>query len=229
MKTLFLLAGASGSGKTTLLHKSYLNDLKIFGEEYHESFLSTNHDRSGKEYKKYEVARGKHSYFKSFHIPRLRLEEALPSCVLVHMDITFVLRKLVVTHSEKLDPCLLKDNSIFSAKRREEDILDKKRNDVLLRNYFNDSFFSRFDTIVVNTLFCEFRRNCKQIMKRSDGIMPFNSDIQVAKKIHSECYKCWRRNLDVLSASHCFSSRVIGRDTLLVDGSPVTTSYSKMR
>jgi len=66
-------------------------------------------------------------------------------------------------------------------------------------------------------------------MKRNDGIMPFNSDIQVAKKIHSECYKCWRRNLDVLSASHSFSSRVIGRDTLLVDGSPVTTSYSKMR
>lgn len=229
MKTLFLLAGASGSGKTTLLRKSYLNSLRIFGEKYHELFLLTNQDRSGKEYKKYEVAKGKHSYFKSYHIPRLRLEESLPSCVLIHIDITFVLRKLVITHSEKMDPCLLKGNPLFSARRREEDILNKKKNDVLLRNYFNDSFFGRFDSVVVNTLFCEFRRNCRQIMKRSDEIMALDPDIRAAKKVHSECYNCWQRNLDVLSTSHCFSSRVVGRDTLLVDGSPVTKSYSEMR
>ena len=50
MKTLFLLAGASAVVKQ-LFRKSYLNSLRIFGEKYHELFLLTNQDHSGKEYK----------------------------------------------------------------------------------------------------------------------------------------------------------------------------------
>ena len=91
MRTLFLLAGMPGSGKSTLLSKSYSNNLPIFGDQFHESFLSTNLDKSGMEFRRYRDAKLKRSFYHAVHIPKLRSEESLRSSILIHMDLRNIL------------------------------------------------------------------------------------------------------------------------------------------
>ena len=230
MRTLLLLAGSSGSGKSTLLRKSYSNQLPIFGDQYHVPFLSTNLDKSGEEFKDYQDAKLKHSFYHAIHIPRLRSEESLPSCILVHMDLRNILMNLSITHAESVNPSDSKFFLDLDAPRSGINLLDRATNDLLLRNYLNDSFFSKFDNIIVNTLICNFSQNCLQFMRRggTSAEEMFNADIQASEKIHSEIYNCWFRNLDVFPSVRCFKSRIIGRNILEVDGNIVTTLYEKI-
>ena len=230
MRTLFLLAGMPGSGKSTLLSKSYSNNLPIFGDQFHESFLSTNLDKSGMEFRRYRDAKLKRSFYHAVHIPKLRSEESLQSSILIHMDLRNILLNLSITHSECASPAVSRGILGLYASRRGIDLLDGAVNDLLVRNYLNDSFFLKFDRILVNTLICDFPQNFLQYEqkygKHAESL--FNADIQVSEKIHREIYQCWFRNLDVLSSARCLTSRIVGGNILEVDGAIVSASYGEL-
>ena len=57
LDTLFIVAGCPGAGKSTVIKSAYTLDIPIFGDDFHEKFLTTCRSPGFEEYEKYTDAK----------------------------------------------------------------------------------------------------------------------------------------------------------------------------
>jgi hypothetical protein len=194
---LFLLAAPRGAGKSTLLKMGFERLGQLVGPNLQDKFLETNLDRDRLEYSNFEVARNKQSYFHAIHVPLLRLEETASRSYLIHLDTYNILRNLAVnpdylTNQQRIE--LINRKISLSEKRQDLDLLDKRTNDFVLKNFLNDPFFQRFERLVNINLHCDYERHQYQLLTRN-GEFGFGHPDSSAPKIQSEIYDCWKRNI----------------------------------
>lgn len=204
MKTLLLLAGCAGAGKSTLLDLAYANAWPIFGDRHQKAFQSINADRIPQTHD-FKTALQHNTHFHAAHLPQLRVRDSLPATVLIHIDLHNLLKNLCIVHArdrEKVKRVLVR------FPRDDSNLLFKKLNDFLLRDYLDDPFFKRFDKIAVNTLLCEFNKNQEQFSNRTQRKL-FDTTPEMAIQIHQELYDCWRRNIACLKPDTVIESQFI--------------------
>ena len=199
-KILFLLAAPSGAGKSTLLQFGFDKLGQIIGPNIRDKFFETNIDQARLEYKSFDDARDRQSYFLAVHIPLLREEKPANRSHLIHVDIYYVLRNLAV-NSEYLtnqQRNKLTNRKISLGKVRQDlELLDKGTNDFLLENFLEEPFFQQFGRIVNITLHCDYARHQNQILERN-GEFGFGHPDSSAPRIQSEIYDCWKRIMSSL-------------------------------
>ena len=199
-KVLFLLAAPCGAGKSTLLKFSFDKLGELVGGNIQDKFFETNLDQDCLEYISLDEARNRQSYFHAIHIPFLRAEKPPSRSHLIHVDIYNVLRNLAVNSNYLTNQQLneLTKRKITVGKVRQNlELLDKRTNDFVLKNFLKDPYFNQFGRIVSITLHCDYDRNQNQLLERN-GEFGFGHPDPSARKIHSEIYNCWKRNISSL-------------------------------
>ena len=199
-KILFLLAAPSGAGKSTLLKFGFDKLAKLVGPEFQDKLLETKLNQSGLEFKSVDEARNRQSYFHAVHVPFLRAEKTAKRSVLIHVDIYNVLRDLAVNSNyitnQQLNE-LTKRRISVNEVRKNLELLDKRTNDFLLKNFLRDPLFKQFGGIVNITLHCDYIRHQSKLLERN-GQFGFGHSDPYSPKIHSEIYDCWKRNISSL-------------------------------
>ena len=155
-KVLFLLAGYSGVGKTTLLLEALNRQVPLFGAEYDAVFRGIKPPASLPEHETpIEQILEQGTWFAETHLPQLARLETLPEVVLLHLD----LNQMVTTV-----PALAQRPAALLARlpRTMRSLADEEENLRFLDNVLNDPFFSRFDRVVVNTLYAPWDAISKQ-------------------------------------------------------------------
>ncbi len=195
-KTLFLLAAPRGAGKSTLLESGFDTLGKILGPNLQDELFETNVDQTGIDPKNFEKLKKRSSYFPASNLMFLRAEIPVNRSYLIHVDTYNVLRNLVVnpdylTSQQRNE--LIKQEISFT-RRQDFELLDKRLNDILLKNFLKEPFFRGFGRLVNITLHCDYEKNQNQVLERN-GKYLFGHPDPSAKLIHSELYDCWKRNM----------------------------------
>lgn len=183
-KVLFLLAGYSGVGKTTLLLHALKQGVPLFGAEDDALFRTIlpparlpEHETPLQDILK------QGSWFAETHLPALSHLETLPDVVLLHLD----LNQMVTTVPDLARrPAAL----VERLPRTMRGLADEEENLHFFINVLSDPFFSRFDRVVVNTLYAPWEAissqwNSRRIArkKRSPGSVALDSLVNVFRGI----------------------------------------------
>ena len=220
-RSLFILAGSSGSGKTSLIQSSRRGNIKIFGAKHHDKFIaSIQHEDIG-EYKDFKTAYSKGSYFHGKHIPDLDSITDLPSNVLLHLDLSRLLRTIV------LYPVVQLRQVTWSSiqHRTDTDLLNRAENDKLLSRFLTEGFFSRFSEIHLATLYCEGDEVFRRLSNRRGEASERSTPSDGWTEIHRETYAFWFRNLNKIGPT--ISALLLSPDgkVLLRNGRIVHSDY----
>ena len=228
--TLFLVAGPCGSGKSSVIQKAVQADLSLFGDALRGEFLGSVLDRSGREYDDYSLALEQHSCFQASHVKRLSRESALPSGLLLHLDLYQILRGIDASYwprGLKRKAQRLSNESERLPKRCFEDLLKPRQNDLMMQAFLAKKLFQRFTQVAVATVHCSFERNASQLAarkRRSSGkwMKYFSAPDHIARAIHAEIYRCWDSALVQMSPVANVSINVDSDDGFSVNGSFVS-------
>ena len=248
--TLMILAGPSGSGKSSILRASYQEKLPLFGPDDWASFRKSCKDKSFREYYNYKDVLRKRSFFQTHHVKSLTLGHALPRFVLLHVDLYAVLlgidpssypRSLKIREAWRAFSAKRSGNMLpFSSRRSKRSFASLQipfENDQIMRAYLQYPFFKRFKRIVVNTVYCDFSVNARQLtgrkIKRSAKTLSpqsrykyFKAPDLMAQSIHQELYASWERNLSTLNPAAVFATQVSEYGDLLLNGSLLVADWS---
>ena len=181
-------------------------------------------------------------------------EEVLPSVVLLHIDLYQLLREIDPSYLPRLSKSsgLLREANmgeraekkgvaVGTVKRSRESLQISANNDQLLRSYFQDPFFKRFNRIYVNTVLCDYSVNALQLSRREINVGKgpraasaskrrfkfFRAPEAVSQSIHREMYASWQRNLSILGPVAAFRTQVDESGDLLLNGSIIAEGWSK--
>ena len=225
--TLFLVAGPCGSGKSSVIKTAVQTDFPLFGDDLRVEFSGSVLDRSGCEYDDYDLALERQSCFQASHVKRLSRESALPSALLLHLDLYQILRGIDPSYwprGLKRKAQRLADASDQWAKRSFEDLLKPRQNDRMMQAFLAKKVFQRFAQIAVATVDCSFERNASQLAQRKRGsngqwMKYFSAPEHVARAIHAEIYRCWASAINRLSPVASVSIKVDSDAGFSVNGS----------
>ena len=201
LKTCFIIAGCSGAGKSTIVKHSHALDVKLYGKEFHEDFKKTRSGYPHQEFDKYKEALKNGSTFEGRHINNLKDEKDPPKTILMHVDLKLLIHALGQTAASDKDKRKIKLATKFPTPH--EDRVDPKVCDLLVSSFLKHQFFSRFDHIIVNTVYTNCHTNYLQKMQRDRP----NSTKQRKKlkemfdKEHRAMYEAWERNIYLLKPS----------------------------
>ena len=245
-----ILAGPSGSGKSSILRASYQEKLPLFGPDDRDSFRNSCKDKSFGEYYNYQDVLRKRSFFQTHHVKSLTLGHTLPRFVLLHVDLYAVLlgidpssypRSLKIREACRAFSAKRSGNMLHFSSRRSKRSFASLRipfeNDQIMRAYLQYPFFKRFKRIVVNTVYCDFSVNARQLtgrkIKRSAKTLSpqsrykyFKAPDLMAQSIHQELYASWERNLSTLNPAAVFATQVSESGDLLLNGSLLVADWS---
>ena len=248
--TLMILAGPSGSGKSSILRAAYKENIPLFGVDRRACFRQSCEDKSFREYYDYRDVLRKRSFFQTHHVKLLTLGHALPRFVLLHVDLYAVLlgidpssypRSLKIREAWRAFSAKRSGNMLHFSSRRSKRSFASLRipfeNDQIMRAYLQYPFFKRFKRIVVNTVYCDFSVNARQLtgrkIKRSAKTLSpqsrykyFKAPDLMAQSIHQELYASWERNLSTLNPAAVFATQVSESGDLLLNGSLLVADWS---
>ena len=248
--TLMILAGPSGSGKSSILRAAYKENIPLFGVDRRACFRQSCEDKSFREYYNYRDVLRKRSFFQTHHVKSLTLGHALPRFVLLHVDLYAVLlgidsssypRSLKIHEAWRAFSAKRSGNMLHFSSRRSKRSFASLRipfeNDQIMRAYLQYPFFKRFKRIVVNTVYCDFSVNARQLtgrkIKRSAKTLSPQSRYKyfkvpdlMAQSIHQELYASWERNLSTLNPAAVFATQVSESGDLLLNGSLLVADWS---
>ena len=248
--TLMILAGPSGSGKSSILRAAYKENIPLFGVDRRACFRQSCEDKSFREYYNYRDVLRKRSFFQTHHVKSLTLGHALPRFVLLHVDLYAVLlgidpssypRSLKIREAWRAFSAKRSGNMLhFSSRRSKRSFASLQipfENDQIMRAYLQYPFFKRFKRIVVNTVYCDFSVNARQLtgrkIKRSAKTLSpqsrykyFKAPDLMAQSIHQELYASWERNLSTLNPAAVFATQVSESGDLLLNGSLLVADWS---
>lgn len=204
-KNLFLFVAPSGAGKTTVLTEQFERLSTFFDLDLRVSFLETNLDKSKREHKLFSEAFSKKSYFTIAHIENLN-KVFISRSILCHFDLHTILRKNIPIMEYKKESFsrqiyIRLKNLGRLPKRSDFDLLNKQKNDYLMKAFLTDEFFSIFDKVVVINFFCDYSLNQERLIKRK-GRAKFGYPNKWAEDVHNELYECWLRNIQILKPFH---------------------------
>ena len=248
--TLMILAGPSGSGKSSILRAAYKENIPLFGVDRRACFRQSCEDKSFSEYYNYRDVLRKRSFFQTHHVKSLTLGHALPRFVLLHVDLYAVLlgidpssypRSLKIREAWRAFSAKRSGNMLpFSSRRSKRSFASLQipfENDQIMRAYLQYPFFKRFKRIVVNTVYCDFSVNARQLTGRkikgsAKTLSPqsrykyFKAPDLMAQSIHQELYASWERNLSTLNPAAVFATQVSESGDLLLNGSLLVADWS---
>ena len=195
-KTLFLLAASRAAGKSTLLKHGFDRLGELVGPNHIDQLLETDVNQTRVDLENFTDARNRQSFFRAGHLMFLRAEKPANRSQLIHVDIYNVLRNLAVNpdYLTSQQRKKLVKKGIYQTRQRDYELLEKRRNDFILRNFLKEPFFQEFGRLVIITLNCDYEQNQNQAFER-DGEYLYGYPDPSAKEIHSEIIDCWKRNV----------------------------------
>lgn len=227
LDTLFIVAGCAGAGKSTIIRSAYLLDIPLFGEDFHQKFLTTCRSPNFEELKKYSEAREHGSIFQARHLTNLERDPSPPDSLLLHVDLKGVVRLLGHTAASNRDKKRIEEatNNPPISKTK---MLNPKVCNLMTSSYLRNPLFKRFKKILINTVFTEFTDNAQQLLGRK--FPPGNTKkiakewrnlgfktAESAKEFHNQAYKAWERNLHILKPERIFFTKVDSSGDLLIN------------
>ena len=201
LKTCFIIAGCSGAGKSTIVKHSHALDVKLYGQKFHEEFKKTRSGSPHQEYDNYIEALKNGSTFEGRHINNLKNEKDPPKTILMHVDLKLLIGALGQTAASDKDKRKIKLVTKFPTPHK--DRVDPKVCDLLVSSFLKHQFFSRFDQIVVNTIYTNCHTNYLQKMQRDrpNSTKQHRESKEMFDKEHRAMYEAWERNIYLLKPS----------------------------
>ena len=208
LKTCFIIAGCSGAGKSTIVKHSHALDVKLFGKEFHEDFKKTRSGSPHQEFDKYSDAIRNGSTFEGRHIKNLKDEKDPPKHILMHVDLKLLIRTLGHRAASENDKRKIKSLTKFPTPH--EDRVNPMVCDLLVSSFLKHQFFSKFDVIVINTVYIDWDKNYVQKMKRDrpNEKIKSNKKSEIFSREHHAMYEAWERNIYLLKPSRIFFTTV---------------------
>lgn len=209
-KTLFILAGYTAVGKTTLTVHALRKKIPLFGKEYDHLFQSFKIPSTIPETRlstEEKLIEGCWLNWDDTH--NLRQMANLPEHMLLHLDlVSFVTPAKHVISTEALGTLLPRSSSSLA---------NNSHNEMFAKDAIRRGFFSKFDRIIINTLYAPWevikkhwddrrksRGNRKD--KRNRGVLFDQED--PGKKIHQSIYSTWLLSTSVLKPEFSLLSEV---------------------
>ena len=155
--TLCVLAGCRGAGKSTLLHKSLKENIPLFGEEYNDLFQKINPFEGS-----FSETLKQNGIFRAEHIPNLLKLDYLPKFLVMHLEITGILINSKFRQLFEMDSRYIRQKLPTSI----ESLSNIDNNFLLYSTFLNNQFFSKFSTVIINTLILPYETNMQQWLKR---------------------------------------------------------------
>ena len=211
LQTCFIIAGYTGAGKSTIVRTSHELEIRLFGEEFHQQFRDTSRSSSHAENDNYDEAIKISANFQGKHIRKLTKEQHPPKNILIQLDLKHVVHRLGHSASTKKGQKEIEKLTKIPTPRSKKS--DPEICDLMMSNYLKNPFFQRFKSIVVNTVYTDFKQNYRQYASRKTqkgSTAQFNdADKQeTEKKAHAAMYRAWRNNLHLLNPKQQFITTV---------------------
>ena len=207
LDTLFIVAGCPGAGKSTVIKSAYILDIPIFGNDFHEKFLTTCRSPGFEEYEKYTDAKKYGSIFQARHLINLKKDPSPPDSLLLHVDLKGVVKTLGHATADQDKQKQIKRK--LNLPNTENKIIDPNTCDLMIEAFLGNHFFKRFKYVLINTVLTDVERSSAQLAKRKFRgknkkklrnkwkHLGFSS-AKLAQQFHKEVHKSWERNLHIL-------------------------------
>ena len=218
LQTCFIIAGYTGAGKSTIIRTSHELEIRLFGEKFHQQFRDTSQLSSHTENDNYDEAIKISANFQGRHIRKLTKEQHPPKNILVQLDLKHVVHRLGHSAATKKEQKEIEKLTKVPTSRSKKS--DPKICDLMMSCYLKNSFFQRFKSIVVNTVYTDFEQNYRQYTSREtqQGKTVQFDDAdkrETEKKAHAAMYTAWRNNLHILNPERKFITTVNNKGDLI--------------
>ena len=211
-RTLFILAGYSSVGKTTLSRLALQKKIPLFGPLDDELFQSTALPPKLPESLLSTEEKLQHGCWHSLaDLPVLRSLAELPPHIFLHIDL--VSFAMPGRHLASLPPKL-----VSLLPRSMDKLADDQENELVFTLSLSLDFFSRFDRVVVNTLYAPWERIAKQWQGRR--ARRSGTDLYGRKRlfdterprtdVHRAIYAAWLRSVGTLDPQVSLLTEVRG-------------------
>lgn len=203
-KTLLILAGMPAVGKKTLCIDALKNGIQIFGSTFDSKFRSVTFPETLPEWGtpcEERLSRG--TWFFERDIPYLLYLNELPDVTLLHLDLhsTHHVLQDVIDPPEGLKSLVCRGADGYS-----DDLLNEES----YRFVLSLPVFSRFDTVVITTLYSAFSQAYSRSLIRSDffensdDATSFYKITRSPESAYLSCYRAWLRALIVLKPTEIY-------------------------
>ena len=150
LDTLFLVAGCPGAGKSTVIKSAYIFDIPIFGNDFHEKFLTTCRSPGYEEYEKYADVKTYGSIFQTRHLINLKKDPSPPDSLLLHVDLKGVVKTLGHATADQDKQKQIKRK--LNVPNTENKIIDPNRCDLMIEAFLGNHFFKRSKYVLILSL-----------------------------------------------------------------------------
>ena len=233
LDTLFIVAGCPGAGKSTIIRSAYQLDIPLFGEEFHEKFLTTCKSPKYVEYDKYSDAKQFGSIFQARHLKNLKRDPSPPKCLLLHIDLKGVIKWLAYPSAKVEYKKKIKKTTDLPVPHSE--MVKQKICDLMVSGYLSNPIFRRYKKILINTVYTKFEDNSRQLHSRSSFMevegkpsklknLGFTT-AKLARRFHREAYKSWNRNLYILKPEQIQFTHVNESGDLLINNELICKNW----
>ena len=236
LETLFVVAGCPGSGKSTIIKSAYENNIPIFGEKYHQEFLTTCNSPSFKEYKNYKDAKANHSIYQARHINKLGKDQNPPKSILIHIDLKGVVKQL--GHLAGTEEDKKRITETIEIPIRKQKMVEEEICDLMVKSFLNNPLFKRYKRILVNTVNTNIENCSRQLIKRRflgkqkrkqrDLMKNLGFDsMEDARKFHKSVYSSWVRHIKSIGPERAQVITVSNAGNLMVDNRVIFTNWTE--
>ena len=226
LKTCLIMAGCSGAGKSTIVKYSHALDVALFSEEFHEEFKQTRGGNPHREFDKYTDAIANGSTFEGRHIKELNNEKDPPKHILMHLDLKLLIHKLGYSAASRSDKRAIESVTDLPTPKKNKS--NPEICDLMLASFLKHEFFSRFEHIIVNTIYTNYNTNQFQAKRRNRP----DKDIRQTKaskryaKEHCAMYKAWEKNIYLLKPSKILFTTVNEEGSLCSNNSCICSDWN---
>ncbi len=201
LKTCFIIAGCSGAGKSTIVKHSHALDVKLYGQKFHEEFKKTRSGSPHQEYDNYIEAIENGSTFEGRFINNLNNQKQLSKHILMHIDLKLL--TAILGHHASSESDRRKIASLTKIPVPRKNRADQKICDLMVSSFLKHQFFSRFENIIVNTIYTNSSKAYIQKMKRDrpEKNIKSQKELKIYAREHRAMYRAWEKNIYLLKPS----------------------------
>ncbi|WP_250398502.1 hypothetical protein [Synechococcus sp. MU1648] len=208
LKTCLIIAGCSGAGKSTIIKHSHTLDVNLYGQKFHEDFKKTRSGIPHQEYDDYIEAIKNGSTFEGRFINNLNNQKQLSKHILMHIDLKLL--TAILGHHASGESDRRKITSITKIPVPRKKRADQKICDLMVSSFLKHQFFSRFENIIVNTIYTNSSKAYIQKMKRDcpEKNIKSQKELKIYAREHRAMYRAWEKNIYLLKPSKIFFTTV---------------------
>ena len=208
-------------------------DLPLFGEDFHAKFRETSRSPDYQEYDDFTDVIKHQSIFQARHIHQLLKTASPPPCLLLHIDLKHVVHTLGYRAARKNDQKKIKKKTEIPTNNNKR--LEPKICDLMITSYLRNPFFSRFKTVLINTINIDHEKNSMQFQARREETEEKGNKTQLfryktrelAKQAHGVMYNSWERNTYLLKPERTFHTFVADSGDLFLNNQCICKNWTK--